>query len=352
LAVPPQPSILQKIFGWLKGKPEVVAEPVKVKPREARRPQREGPRRERDRRGGGREETPTGQRRGPEGGRDHRRGQQRLGEDERRPNKPPSAQTSGRGSEPARAEGTGEVRARAPERPERSPRSERPERTERPERPRTEGGPEQHAEGRGRRRRGRRERGFGGAEAESPRAAYTESGAERVREQDQPRVASSREDADVSGTDVTTASWSEPAARTPDNREHVFESTGGESVREPVIAEHLVQSGVREPQTERDREPAFVAATINIASSVAQAEPDVAPVALRETGQQEAPASRVPHFELPPDLVQVETSPGRAQQAQADPTSAEERFEGRGRRTTPPEEPVPSEPLVQVETRH
>jgi ribonuclease E len=367
LAPPAQQSILQKIFGWLKGKPEVPPEPVKVKPREARRPQREGPRRDRDRRGG-RDETAGGQRRSQEGGRDPRRGQKRPGEDERRPNKPASAApTSGRGIDSGRAEGTAEVRARGPERPERSPRPERPDRTERPDRPRTEGGPEQHAEGRGRRRRGRRERGFGGTDAESPRGARTEAGAERAPEQDQPRMPSPRRDSHVPASDVTT-SWLEPAAHGPEdqeqeNREQVFEGIGGESVREPVIAEHVVQTSLREHRPEehrpeQDRESTFVTAVIDAVSSEAQREPQAA-AGERYAAPQDKEAradegSRgVPSFELPPDLVQVETSPGRAEQAQDNlVAAAEERFEGRARRLRPPEEQVPSEPLVQVETRH
>ncbi len=322
LPPPPQQSILQKIFGWLKGKPEVLPEPVKVKSREARRPQREGPRRDRDRRGG-REETAAGQRRGQESGRDARRGQQRPGEDERRPNKPASAaQTSGRGVDQARAEGTGEVRARGPERPERAPRPERPERTERPERPRTEGGPEQHAEGRGRRRRGRRERGFGGAEGEGPRSTRPMAPAERGPEQERPTMPSPRKDAYASESDVTT-SWSEPAPRIPESQEPAFENVGGESARESVIAEHVVQAALREHRPEHDRETTLVTPTIDIASGQPQGEHDAAAAAPREAAPREAPPDRVSHvvttFELPPDLVQVETSPGRTQDAQDDP---------------------------------
>src|SRR4029079_12167632 len=96
----PQPSILQKIFGWLTRKPEAAPEPVTVKPREARRPQREGPRRDRDRdrRGGGREEG-ANQRRGQEGGRDQARGQTRPSEGDRRPPRPGAPQGAPRAAE-------------------------------------------------------------------------------------------------------------------------------------------------------------------------------------------------------------------------------------------------------------
>jgi ribonuclease E len=347
-----QQSILQKIFGWLKGKPEAVPEPVKLKPREARRPQREGPRRDRDRRGGGREEAAAGQRRGAEGGRDQRRGPQRPGGEERRPSRPPSGQPSGRGVDSARAEGTGEARARGPERAERGPRPERPDRPERPERPHTEGSPEQHAEGRGRRRRGRRERGVGG-EAENSKVAHTESGAEHNREQGRPRMPSPRQEADLSGSDVAPH-WPEPA-RVPETAE-VFESVGNESLREPAVAEHVVKSDAREQWTEVTT---FAADTIEIPPAERQREPHVEAVVPRESPRPEGEASTdralraAPSFALPSDLVQVETSPERAQQVQADTMSGgEERSESRGRRQRPPEEPVPSEPLVQVETRH
>jgi len=350
--VAPQQSILQKIFGWLKGKPEAPPEPVKLKPREARRPQREGPRRDRDRRGGGREEAAAGQRRGPEGGRDQRRGPQRPGGEERRPSRPTSGQPSGRGVDPARAEGTGEARARGPERAERAPRPERPDRPERAERPHTEGSPEQHAEGRGRRRRGRRERGFGG-EAENSKMAHTESGAEHTREQGRPRMPSPRQEADLSGSDVAPH-WPEPA-RVPET-EPVFESMGNESVREPAVAEHVVKSDAGEQWTDVTT---FVADTIEIPPVERQREPQVEAVVPRESPRQEGEASTdralrvTPTFALPSDLVQVETSPERAQQVQADTMSGgEERSESRGRRQRPPEEPAPSEPLVQVETRH
>lgn len=141
--------------------------------------------------------------------------------------------------------------------------------------------------------------------------------------------------------------------------QQVFDSMGAESVREPLIAEHVVQTSVREHGTERDGEPTFAAATIDIASGDSQRGPDVAGDAAREPAPQDKEAradraSRVPpSFQLPPDLVQVETSPDRAQQGQAEPAAAaEEGFESRARRPRPPEEQVPSEPLVQVETRH
>ena len=57
-------------------------------------------------------------------------------------------------------------------------------------------------------------------------------------------------------------------------------------------------------------------------------------------------------FALPPDLVQIETSPDKAQQVQANAVPATEAAAPRPRRPRPSDEPLPSEPLVQVETRH
>ena len=173
---------------------------------------------------------------------------------------------------------------------------------------------------------------------------------------------SPRRDAHVPASDVAT-SWSEPAAHRPENQEQekpeqVFESMGGESVRETVIAEHVVQTSLGEHSPERDRQTTFVTATIDVASGEAQGEAHAAAGERYEPASQDTEAradgaSRVgPSFELPPDLVQVETSPGRAQQAQDNLGPGPERFESRARRPRPPEEQVPNEPLVQVETRH
>ncbi len=351
LPVPSKPSILQKIFGWLKGKPEAQPEPVKVKPREPRRPQREGLHRERDRREGRREGS--GQRRGQEGGRDQRRGQQRPADDERRLNKPAATQTPGRGGEPSRPE-AGEGRGRTQERPERPVRPERPERTERPERPRAEGAPEHHGEGRGRRRRGRRDRDFGATEAEGARVTHTETGSER--EPDRPRALSRHEDADVAGSEVTT-SWVEPAVRVS-HQERVVETVDGEPAPEPAITDHVEQTSVRDYGREGDRGAVLVAAAIEIVADDRRMEPVVMAPPEREAVPEDKEtlsdrAARIPPaFELPADLVQVETSPGKVQQIQDNPPpAAEERFESRARRPRSPEEPPPSEQLVQVETR-
>ena len=164
---------------------------------------------------------------------------------------------------------------------------------------------------------------------------------------------SPRQETDLSGSDVAPG-WSEPA-RMPET-ERMFESMGGESVREPAVAEHVVKSDAHEQWTEVTT---FVADTIEIPPVERQREPHIEAVVPRESPQQDGEASTdralrvAPSFALPSDLVQVETSPERAQQVQTDTASGgEERSESRGRRHRPAEEPVPSEPLVQVETRH
>jgi hypothetical protein len=64
-------------------------------------------------------------------------------------------------------------------------------------------------------------------------------------------------------------------------------------------------------------------------------------------------AAKPTSFELPPDLIQVETTRekiGQIPDNQAPQMG--ERLGERPRRPRAPEEPAPNEPLVQVETRH
>ena len=347
---PAKPSILLKIFGWLKGKAEAPPEPVKVKPREGRRPPREGGHRERDRRDTRREDGTAGQRRGQETARDHRRAQQRLAEDERRTNRPAPTQAPGRGGETARPEGAGEGRARAQDRPERAPR---PERAERTERPRGEGGLEHRGEGRGRRRRGRRERGPGGTEMESPRTTMRgEAAADRDSVLERP-AASTAHDEIESHTRELNTSWVEPATRVPEREERAPKAVDAEPPREPGLAEH--------PQHRAIPERAIESVAVRAPIEIAMEDKRVEPVAAVQRGSmvedkdaQSVHTTRItPPFVLPADLVQVETSPAKVQQIPADqPPEGEQRIESRGRRPRPPDEPLPSEPLVQVETRH
>ncbi|HTS51995.1 MAG TPA: Rne/Rng family ribonuclease, partial [Burkholderiales bacterium] len=348
-AVASKPSILQKIFGWLTRKPEAPPEPVKVKPREARRPQHEGLRRDRDRRRGGREDSAMGQRRGQESGRDQSRGQQqRQGDNERRtPSKPASPQSPGRGADLTRAEGVGEPRSRAPERAERPARSERP---------RPEGAAEQHGEGRGRRRRGRRDRSPAGAgEAEGARAPRTEAGSERAPERAQPDPISSAAGGAVPQGELDTA-WSESPGLQNSGPQAGPEALRSKPGAEPVAPQAATASAMPERSIEPDTVRVTVARPMEIAADRSQTDPDM-PSPPRETVPQEeelqTPRAPKLSFQLPPELIQVETSPEKAQQLPHNPTAAlVERLGGRPRRPTQPEEPVQSEPLVQVETRH
>ncbi len=350
-AMASKPSILQKIFGWLTRTRDVPPEPVKVKPREARRPQREGLRRERDHRRGSREDSAIGQRRGQEGGRDQGRGQpQRQGDNERRmQNKPASAQSPGRGADSSRAEGVGESRTRAPE------RADRPAR--RPERPRPEGAAEQHGEGRGRRRRGRRERGSGSEETEGAPMLRTEAELERAPDPDRAGPISPAADSGVRRDALDTA-WSEPASPQRSSPQQLPEAVGIGYAAEPVMAEAPAQAAMPERATEPDTVRVAVAPPMEIASDRSQTHPET-PSAQREAAprDEELWRYRAPKpaqgFELPPDLVQVETSREKVEQIpdnQVPPLG--ERLSERSRRPRPAEEPVPSEPLVQVETRH
>ncbi|HXX09963.1 MAG TPA: Rne/Rng family ribonuclease [Burkholderiales bacterium] len=291
-APPSKPSILQKIFGWLRANPETPQEPVKVKPRA---PQHEALRRERDRRHGGRADNASGQRRTQEAGRGQR---PRENDNERRPQgRPASEKGIGRTTDAARPGAEGESRNRGRERPD------RPARTERHERPaRAEGTSEQHTEGgRGRRRRGRRDRSQA------------------------------------------------PERNIPGQQEMPVIETVSVDVPAPPMREHAVEA-------------AFVPATPALEAPVeivSEAPRYTAPAPLEPThhvAQVEisTAAAPIPTFELPPDMIQVETAPGKADQAMEAERPAELTQPGeRPRRPRPPEEePIPTEPLVQIETRH
>jgi ribonuclease E len=353
LPAAPKPSILQKIFGWLRGAQEAAPEPVKVKPREPRRPQREGARRDRDHRRGSREDVATGPRRGQEGGRDQGRGHQRGGSDERRVNRP--TPTQGRVSDSSRPEPATEASAAGtPERIDRPVRAERPEKGERPERPRSEGAPERHPEGRGRRRRGRRERGSG-TDPESARATRNEAASERRPEPDRPKPTSAQLDDDVRGSEVKT-SWSEPAVGAPQHQDGVVEAVAADAAVESGSGKDATQAGVSELGTAPDSGHVVIATAMEFASDNRGLARTVSTEKREEVQQdnetQTHPERRLAQaFELPPELIQVETSPEKVHQDNPAPEPGE-RFEDRPRRPRPAEEPMPNEPLVQVETRH
>jgi len=354
-AEPVKPSILHKIFGWLTRKPDEKPEPVKVKPREARRPQHEG-RKDRDRRGGQRGEGSGGGRRpSQEGGRDRdqHRQQQRQGDPERRHQQksqagPQGDRLSSRAEQPAaRAESTQDVRARQDQaRPERPERSERPER---PERARPEGAQDQHAEGRGRRRRGRRERTGARTddEAQAPRG-------ERVRERS-PVAADS---APMRGQQPSSMVEVPMADSTPLSPPSPAELRTAEHQDQPPMFVRETEPDIRQ-QAEDVSLESSVSETIGHEANVATAEPSIGrepPAPEPSETPEPAPHRASPpaqSFPLPPDMVQVETRPGTVYEAQAEAASGEDSSPRRQRRPRPTvDQPLLEEPLVQVETRH
>jgi hypothetical protein len=81
---------------------------------------------------------------------------------------------------------------------------------------------------------------------------------------------------------------------------------------------------------------------------------EIASTAAEELPAEPAPDTRVPTWQMPPielpsDLVLIETQPEKLAQVMDQP--AEVSQAPKPRRTRPPEQPVPDEPLVQIETR-
>ena len=116
----------------------------------------------------------------------------------------------------------------------------------------------------------------------------------------------------------------------------------------PDVQEHAVEAATvlvtpaREASIEIVSEVARETAPVHLEPVHHAAQVDISPA-----------AAPMPSFELPPDLVQVETAPGRAAQGvEAEQAAGVTQIDERPRRPRPPEEPVASEPLVQIETRH
>ena len=376
------PSILQKIFGWLTRKPDEKPEPVKVKPRESRRPQHDG-RKDRDRRGGPREGAGGGGRRPQEGGREREqhRSQQRPAEQERQHQPRQQRERGQTDRQPARSE----PGARAESQPEARgrPEHQRPERP-RAEGPRPEGGQDQQADGRGRRRRGRRERA--GQRGEGDSGAPRD---ERARESSPALVDSagaqpaprprSVEAAAMESTPRVAPRPVEPVAEEP--REVYPQDSGAHDLRardsyeeQPVAAAPVEPSSVGEPAVTRVRadQRDAEAETLRGESlrgqtvrpegvppaleAVVEAQPErPAPViSVRETEAQSYRAQPQPQsFALPPDMVQVETRPGTVYEAPSEPPLPGDAAQRRARRPRAAEDQhAAEEPLVQVETRH
>jgi ribonuclease E len=366
---PPKASILQKIFGWLTRKPEEQPTPVKTKPRDTRRPQRD-----RDGVGrGGRRDEAQGQNRRPAPTEQGRSGQQQP----RRGDRPERGERGGQRPQGQRSEAQTQAEGRAPngerterterpergerpdrgarpergervERGERPERTERPERGERPERANAEAGAQEGGgEGRGRRRRGRRDRG-------GPDRGSDRSGSDRGEGQGQsrpqpPRQPEAEPQEDFSDVTPVEARHSAPASRR--------ESSALESVAHLASAQVMeaVKSSAEEAAPVEVAAPpapvAIVTPAAPVFSTIEQAAARVSP----PVSTPEPPvidtvrviAAPKP-FELPPDLVQVETSqyiPPLPHEDSGD--AAQPR-----RMRRPPSEPIAeNQPLVQVETR-
>ena len=117
----------------------------------------------------------------------------------------------------------------------------------------------------------------------------------------------------------------------------------------PPMREHAIEAA-SVPATPAREAPAEM---------VTEAPPDTAPAPLEpahHVAQVDISpvAPPIPTFEQPPDMIQVETAPGKADQAmEAERPAGLTELGERPRRPRPPEdEPIPTEPLVQIETRH
>jgi len=396
---PSKPSILQKMFSWFSRSPEQPIEPVKVKPRETRRPPADNARRDRGR-GGRRDEAAgasgAGPRRGHNGGgRDQGgRGQQQRAEGDRsqqRESRAALAETT-RGEAATEARGRSErqergdrgeraERAERPERGERPPRGERPERADhaerseradRPERPRPEAGAEQQSDGRGRRRRGRRDRGGRGDGEGGARRNEREAGLDTPRAQPVTatgEVVGADTDAPalISQSALTNANPPAPTPRAREPREPVTQPVAAEA---QMLEETQTTFAAPTPThvSTREAEPVFTPApqpvaqplppVVHSAEHVVPKEPEAAEVRRpmdSSLEQRPVTASVQPQsFPLPADLVQVETS-HKAQSVQVEQPKPEELLPRRPRRAplqSDAAEPASSEPLVQIETRH
>ena len=365
---PREPSILQKIFGWLTRKPEAAAPEVKAPPRgrEPRRGARDGSER-RDRRpqegrgrgGEGRGEGEGNRRRGRGGERDRNQPQQQggapAGEREEAAARGPQQQGEGRNRQrppKQRGEGREGREPREPREPrqnrealrdgerESAPAPQQGRLTERPggpDAPATEGGT---GDGRGRRRRGRRgQRGEGneGDRSSAPVQAVEASAAMLVEE----AVAVSTEveapvaEPMVRDSAVAMPSFMLPPVERPEPAPEVF--------AEPEQAEP-VEVAAPEPVIEEPVAPAPAPRAFVEMFSQRIADPVNAP-AVEPLTVPVPPA--VEPIQLPEGMVMIET---RAERAAA--PVVEEAVPEVPRRPRPrPQVAVADEPMQQVETR-
>ncbi|MBM4406983.1 MAG: Rne/Rng family ribonuclease, partial [Chloroflexi bacterium] len=356
-----EPSILSKIFGWLKGKPAEAAKPEPVaKPREAqRRPNREERQESRRHRGrpergaeGASERPGRGER--PQRGERPERAEARdrddrkeRGERSERPGRDERPDRSARperqrGDRPEGGRGARHERGDRPERGERPERAERPDRGERPERPeraeradrpdrqterahvesngvqgtgdapmqqRPREGEDGETRG-GRRRRGRRDRGGRG---ENQVAAEGQDG---------------QQDA-IAMDSVDSSTGHEPMQRA-----EPVSMQDAPSHPEPVsVPVREIETQLAEPVRQ---------AVAEVQSEVAQ--PVEAPVVREPRPAPVAPAK----VELPPGLMMVETAAGA--KSQIEEVYVPEQTPRRPRRQRTAETPSAPVEMVQIET--
>jgi ribonuclease E len=333
-----RPSIIRKIFGWFKrtedGEPEV---PVTIPPavqserpadaqrlrpssvsagerpeRPERPDRREHPRRERHERGRGEgSRDQSRQRRG-----DERRGEGKRGPDDRRPPRQPR-DDSGQRQRPNRPDAP----AREPRDAVLEPVGQRPERPERPERVESAADAQP---GRSRRRRGRRDRQDRHVEQPVEASQAVAAGPSDALTQDV------REVEPVADQERTTEPVSAISERLPHAAEPVAEATAPPR-REPVeVFTHPIAAS---ETVQPDR-------VVQEASAPASP-PPATPAAV-------AAVSR--RFDLPPEMVMIETAPEKRRTDTAvDEPSPDANQPRRPRRVATVESPA--EPLVQIETR-
>ena len=309
----PQPSIINKIFGWFKRPPaEVSPEPPQAATRERaehgqqRRPRPNGP---------------------PRGGRGDRGDQQRGRQRDRGPRS--AAGTEGGAPRPEQRDHHGERPQSRDQQPRRQPPRAAPPPGAAPdsaaaaiERPR-EQGPRHEGEGRKRRRRGGRDRSEARAIPDTP-------GSEQPQRPPMPAFGAGETAATVAAEAVHAL----PAATT--------------EMQPPAapVAMPSVAPAIEAP-SHAERTPEVTATTPPV--------PAPAPVPVARVSE---PATPVPAVQvtpaalqrivLPPELVLIETNPEKVRLVASKPEPPQA---PRPPRIRPPATPVVDEPLVQVETQ-
>jgi ribonuclease E len=377
------PSIIRKIFGWFKRGEEAerpvpaapAAQPLAESPRMVAPPavplaepaRAEGP--ERHRRGE-RPERPRGERpersrgerpersrgerpersRGEQGR--QRRGESRRDQDDRRPARREQEEPRPAGREAAPAPSQ-EPAVAAP-----SGAQERPTAA-------TEGG----GSARGRRRRGRRDRQERGAEHRSGPAAASETAAVPSEQAGAPDTAPQSPaietaaytphavaEASAPGAPVATRSVASVAtadatpaleAAVPQAPASHPEAASVRSIAQETApaAQSDTSVGSEPVQTQSAMPAADAGATL--IERAAQARDEAASVRSEPSSAAASPAPQ--RYELPPDMVMIETSAAAVRPVEAAEEEAQEAQPRRPRRPPPP--PAAEEPLVQIETR-